>query len=724
MHSELEKFRTPAPLIGRETPSGRLGQKLGPIFRDRSDLAASGDLGRAIHEELSAARFLIVLCTPAAAASRWVNAEIEAFHQLGRSDTILPILARGLPRRFDPVSCPEGAFPPALLAVRAEEPFAPDMRAVEDGGDGLEMARLKVIAAITRIPLAELTQRHVAAERVRRRRATAVAAAMVVLALGTSVAGTVAWRQSERANARLIEAIETAARQVETAAQFRDRFGVSTTILAELYEGATRDFGSLVTEAAEAPRLRLAQLRLNLELAAFARRAEGGAKGSSKYLVEAQALLEMLRAPPPLSVRVGLVDGVGADELAVGMSSYLKAISLERLRLGDAVGAVAAAEGANAIAGLPSTAQLSALCHLSEIRYRTDDLEGAELDKRACVDSARTRSETTRNPFYMKTLVAELADYAKVLRALLRYTESFEAQAEAAKHAAALESRAGSDLSAAAIIHHAHLLYGDALTAAGRLDDAQRSFQAALSIAIRGSSGNPTRTDWKRNHALALERLASASLQSLCTLGAAERSLQFATAQQQIAESISLIETLLYVDPLNSVWLRDLAAGLQVQAELLSSGSAAAGQWPTTAEAALDAAKEAVATREALWKASSGEVHLQNLAAAQATLALISARSGAAATETYFDKAREAYDTLLATKNRDLWQAERLMLAAYHAKFLAETARSDEALAVLANAKAEAEALAKRHPDAPVFTDLVVRLPTMLAPPHLGEPPC
>lgn len=724
LHGELESFRIPRPLVGRETPMGRLGRRLGPIFRDRSDLAASGDLGQALRQELADAYYLVVLCTPASAASRWVNAEIEAFQKLGRPESIIAVLGRGVPRPYDPATCSEGAFPPALLALSSVEPFAPDMRAVEEGGDGLEMARLKVISALIGIPLAELTQRHVAAERARRRRATAVAAAMVALAIGTSVAGTLAWRQSERANARLIDAVETAAKQVETAAQFRDRFGVSTSVLAELYDGAARDFGSLATEASGAPRLQLAQLRLNLGLAGFARRAEGGNVGSPTHLTKAQAALNALEAPTPWPVRLGLMEGVSTDELAVTKATYLKMVSFERLRSGDLSEAVAAAERAQATADLPSAAQLSALCHLAEIRYRTNDLEGAERDARTCVATTRTRADSTRNPADIKVLVAELADHAKVLRALLRYGESLDAQAEAAERAAALEPLAAGDLSAAATVYHAHLLYGDALTAAGQVDNSRPAFETALAIAARASAGNPTRADWKRNHAMALERLASAALQGLCPLPATERPVLFATAKDQIAASIALTRALLHIDPSHPVWRRDLSTGLQVQAELLSNGAAAAGHWPDTAGAALNVAQEVVAMREALWKASSGEIHHQNLAAAQATLALISARSGAAATETHFVQAQNTYDALLATNPRDLWQAEQLILAAYHAKFLAEHGRPDEAQAMIADAVVEAEALSRRHPDAPVFNNLALRLPTILNPPQFGEPPC
>jgi hypothetical protein len=79
LHDALEKFRTPSSLAGRLTHNGAIPKRLTPIFRDRHELAASDNLAAGIRDALDSSRFLIVLCSPAAAASRWVNAAIEMF---------------------------------------------------------------------------------------------------------------------------------------------------------------------------------------------------------------------------------------------------------------------------------------------------------------------------------------------------------------------------------------------------------------------------------------------------------------------------------------------------------------------------------------------------------------------------------------------------------------------------------------------------------------------
>src|SRR5687767_14466665 len=79
LHGALEKYRVPRSLVGRESSNGPIPASFSPIFRDRHELAAAGDLGHTIREALAGSRCLIVLCSPEAASSRWTNEEILAF---------------------------------------------------------------------------------------------------------------------------------------------------------------------------------------------------------------------------------------------------------------------------------------------------------------------------------------------------------------------------------------------------------------------------------------------------------------------------------------------------------------------------------------------------------------------------------------------------------------------------------------------------------------------
>jgi hypothetical protein len=92
-----------------------LPARLFPIFRDQEELPVSADLNDNIHAALRSSRYLIVLCSPRAAASLWVNEEIRYFKSLGREDRVLSLIVDGEPNAGDK---PEGAgqecFPSAL----------------------------------------------------------------------------------------------------------------------------------------------------------------------------------------------------------------------------------------------------------------------------------------------------------------------------------------------------------------------------------------------------------------------------------------------------------------------------------------------------------------------------------------------------------------------------------------------------------------------------------
>ncbi|NUR22711.1 toll/interleukin-1 receptor domain-containing protein, partial [Frateuria sp.] len=110
LHRQLETYRVPSRLVGRRTGAGTVTRRLAPIFRDRDELASSADLGGKVTQALRQSANLIVICSPAAAASRWVNEEIRAFRQLGRSERIFCLLVDGEPGAGPDHDC----FPPAL----------------------------------------------------------------------------------------------------------------------------------------------------------------------------------------------------------------------------------------------------------------------------------------------------------------------------------------------------------------------------------------------------------------------------------------------------------------------------------------------------------------------------------------------------------------------------------------------------------------------------------
>ena len=138
LHRELEKYRVPRVLAGRLTANGVVPKRLTPIFRDEHDLAAAGDLGGQIKSTLAASQFLVVLCSPTAAVSRWTNAEVEWFKHSRPEGCVLAAIASGEPFASEIAGREDDeCFPPALRykydrrghqTARRAEPLAADFR--------------------------------------------------------------------------------------------------------------------------------------------------------------------------------------------------------------------------------------------------------------------------------------------------------------------------------------------------------------------------------------------------------------------------------------------------------------------------------------------------------------------------------------------------------------------------------------------------------------------
>jgi len=149
----LEGYRPPRSLR-KSHPD--LPARLYPVFRDRDELASATDLSDAIRRALDDSDALIVICSPAARASRWVNNEVRRFRASGRGDRIFCLLVAGSP---DPASA-ECAFPAALLldddGTALHEPLAADATA---GGDGRRNAMLKIAGGLLDVGVDELKRR-------------------------------------------------------------------------------------------------------------------------------------------------------------------------------------------------------------------------------------------------------------------------------------------------------------------------------------------------------------------------------------------------------------------------------------------------------------------------------------------------------------------------------------------------------------------------------------
>lgn len=140
LHNQLEGYQPPADL--------NISTALSPIFQDKEELAASRGLSETIEAALLASEYLIVVCSPAAAASKWVQTEIEVFINQGRDDYIFCLIVDGAPNSFD-----EECLPGPL---KHREPLAADVRG---GGHARTNAVLRLIAGLLGVEFNDLRRR-------------------------------------------------------------------------------------------------------------------------------------------------------------------------------------------------------------------------------------------------------------------------------------------------------------------------------------------------------------------------------------------------------------------------------------------------------------------------------------------------------------------------------------------------------------------------------------
>ena len=171
LHRALESYRVPRNLVGNQTSVGEVPARIRPVFRDRDDLSSATDLEGTVKQALADSENLIVICSPDAAASRWVREEIRYFGGLGRADRIFCIIVDGEPAADGSVS---SCFSAALAEFGLQEPLAADVR---KWADGKHVAKLKLIAGLLGLRLDELRQREL-----QRRHKRQVVAALGMLA--------------------------------------------------------------------------------------------------------------------------------------------------------------------------------------------------------------------------------------------------------------------------------------------------------------------------------------------------------------------------------------------------------------------------------------------------------------------------------------------------------------------------------------------------------------
>jgi WD40 repeat protein len=176
------------------------------VFRDESSLSANPHLWSSITEALDQSAWFVLLLSPDAAQSPWVNQEIEYWVQHKDPSRILPVVTDGTFEWSDG-EVSGSAVPDQLRGTFSEEPrwvdlrFAHDEEQLDLKNPRFSAAVADIASALRGVPKDELESEEV--KQHRRTIRTAWAAGILVLLLG--VAAAVAAVQSSN-NARLAQA--------------------------------------------------------------------------------------------------------------------------------------------------------------------------------------------------------------------------------------------------------------------------------------------------------------------------------------------------------------------------------------------------------------------------------------------------------------------------------------------------------------------------------------
>ena len=212
LRKKLEDFKVPKHLVGENSPYGPIPARLYPIFRDRDELAGAAQLGPLIEQALEDSSHLIILCSPHAVQSRWVNEEIRMFKAMGKQNRVLCLILSGEPMAEDvkgdseneciPLAARRQVSEDGQITDHKHEPAAADLR---QNADGEKNSLLKLVAGLIGVGLDDLKQRDLLARQKRLAQIATVSTFLAISAISLAVYAMFQQQQAKiaRANAEI-----------------------------------------------------------------------------------------------------------------------------------------------------------------------------------------------------------------------------------------------------------------------------------------------------------------------------------------------------------------------------------------------------------------------------------------------------------------------------------------------------------------------------------------
>jgi WD40 repeat protein len=236
------------------------------VFRDTTSLSANPGLWSSIETALASSKWLVLMASPEAARSKWVNREVAWWLEHKSPQRLLVVLTEGEFAWAEDAQDGEGAsaaLPPTLRGAFVEEPRWVDLRWLHDvdqvaqTNPRLRECAADIAAAVREVPKDELVGEHIRQHRHAMRLARGGVTALVVLLIAAIVGGVLAIIRGNQAVAAQHTAI--ARGMVAQAERIRDqdpRGALQLGVAAEQFDTGPQAHASLLQTLESTPHFR------------------------------------------------------------------------------------------------------------------------------------------------------------------------------------------------------------------------------------------------------------------------------------------------------------------------------------------------------------------------------------------------------------------------------------------------------------------------------------
>lgn len=575
------------------------------LFRDDTSLSATPHLWPSIEQALGSSRFFILLASPEAAASKWVNKEVGYWLEHNSIETLLIGVTQGElgwdEEAGDFVQGEAMPLPPVLRGRFNTEPKWVDLRPWREGADQRNAKFLEAgadfAAAIRGLPKEDLLSQEVRQQRRALMLAWSAAGSLFILA---GVAGW-QWReavaQRNRAEATLAAATDTANGLITNlAVRFRNVTGVPSTLIKDILDRARSLQEQLIGRGETSPELRRSQSR-GLNEAATTLSRLGEQKAALDAATEAHGILQSLLATEPNNMEwqralaaskermVDALDVLGkpdealkhyrdAAEILESLISKDASNTQWQSQLADVLSSIAyffRTHGRSqdalvsyrrvlaireALAAIDAKWQLDvSVSHgsIGMVLKEQGRLEEALASHRQEVEIARkTAAREPNNLSAQKRLWYGTMHMGNVLKEQGKFDESVAAYRESRDLMQRLVNLDPDDADAQRALLDSEENIGDVLAVVERLDQALAAYRSALSMAEKLVKKDPNNVKWQRDLGVATAHVGDVL----------KKQNKLDEALAAFIKTKTIFETLIAKDPADTGWQESLSFAL------------------------------------------------------------------------------------------------------------------------------------------------------------------